>query len=97
MHWVLYDDPGETRALSGEVPRSGELPNGIRQGRNSWGDIGYRGPDPPAGPEHRYYLHALAVSAALDLPPGADATQVRAAARPRILAEARYLGTYGRP
>ncbi|MGD0547258.1 MAG: YbhB/YbcL family Raf kinase inhibitor-like protein, partial [Terracidiphilus sp.] len=41
VHWVLYDLPAGTLALAEGLP---QLPEGARQGRNDFGDLGYGGP-----------------------------------------------------
>jgi len=96
VHWVLYDLPGSARSLAEDQPRTPDLPGGARQGKNSWGALGWNGPSPPPGRPHRYYFRIAALSAPLGLPAGATRAQVEAAMRGKILAEATWLGTYGR-
>lgn len=97
VHWVIYNIPPTARGLGEGVPRTETLPDGARQGRNSWDEIGYQGPSPPPGKPHRYILHLYALSRPLDAGPGLTARDLEAAIRPHVLAEASYLGTYGRP
>ncbi len=96
VHWVIYDLPASTRELADGLPRVETLPDGSRQGRNSWDEIGYQGPSPPPGKPHRYILHLYALSAPIDAAPGLTADAVRSAIRSRVIATATYLGTYGR-
>jgi Raf kinase inhibitor-like YbhB/YbcL family protein len=61
VHWLLYDIPAETNALTADVAKHG-LPAGARQGVNDWRRAAYGGPSPPVGC-HRYFhkLYALDV------------------------------------
>jgi Raf kinase inhibitor-like YbhB/YbcL family protein len=89
-HWLLWNiDPGISVVERGKVPR------GAAAGRNDFGTLSYRGPDPPSG-THRYFFRLYALDAPLDLPPGADRRQLEAAMKGRILAEAEMRGYYDR-
>src|SRR5262245_23664196 len=44
VHWVIFNLPGDLRALEGGVPAQEVLPNGARQGKNDFGAVGYGGP-----------------------------------------------------
>ena len=96
VHWVLYNIPGTARGLPDHLPRSEVLPEGMRQGRNSWDEIGYRGPSPPPGKPHRYIFHLYALSQPARLLPGLTASALQDLIRPHLLATATYVGTYGR-
>ena len=96
VHWVLYDIPGSTRELPEGLPRAETLPDGARQGRNSWNEIGYQGPSPPPGKPHRYILHLFALSGPTGAAPGLTAAALAEATRSRIVSTATYLGVYGR-
>ncbi len=96
VHWMLYDLPGGARSLAEDQPRTPDLPGGAHQGRNSWGRVGWNGPSPPPGPPHRYIFRLSALSAPLGLPAGATRDQVEAALRGKVLAQATWMGTYGR-
>ncbi len=90
-HWIVYDIPPEVTQLAEGAPPPG------RQGRNSWGRIGYGGPCPPPGPAHHYVFRIYALDIpSLGLPDGATKAQVLAAMEGHILAQATLVGTYGR-
>jgi Raf kinase inhibitor-like YbhB/YbcL family protein len=59
-HWVAWDIPADTTSLPLGVPRDSET---LQQAVNDSGRTGYDGPNPPAGPPHRYVftVHALPV------------------------------------
>ena len=96
VHWVLYDLPGTAKGLPEGVRPDAVLPDGSRQGRNSWKKLGYGGPSPPPGKPHRYFFRLYALREPLGLAPGLGAQEVEAAARARALESAEFLGTYGR-
>ncbi|MBN1247802.1 MAG: YbhB/YbcL family Raf kinase inhibitor-like protein [Anaerolineae bacterium] len=96
VHWVLYNIPSDVAGLSEGVPAEETLQNGIRQGQNSGGRIGYAGPCPPSG-THRYFFKLYALDAALTALP--DRTQKDAlleAMEGHILGEVALMGTYAR-
>lgn len=96
IHWVLYDLPAGAKELPKDVSKQENLADGARQGRNSFGHIGYGGPCPPPGPAHRYYfrLYALDQKPALDA--GAKRADLERAMRGHILAQTEFMGRYQR-
>ncbi|HVB33998.1 MAG TPA: YbhB/YbcL family Raf kinase inhibitor-like protein [Patescibacteria group bacterium] len=96
IHWVLYDLPPAARELPENLPPEGELPSGARQGRNSFGRVGYGGPCPPPGPAHRYYFRLYALDRKTGLGAGAGRADLDRAMRGHILAQAELMGHYKR-
>jgi Raf kinase inhibitor-like YbhB/YbcL family protein len=96
VHWVIFDMPGSLRGLPQNVPKSEQLGDGSRQGRNDFRKIGYGGPCPPAGAAHRYFFKLYALEAKLNLKPGATKKEVEQAMQGRILAQGEYVGRYSR-
>lgn len=95
-HWVLYDLPGSTGKLEENRARTPILESGAKQGKNSWGRIGWNGPSPPPGKPHRYFFRLYALSAATGLAPGADRAALDRAMKGKVLGESQWMGTYGR-
>lgn len=95
-HWILWNLPPQATLLPEGVPLSEALPNGTRQGRNDFQRLGYGGPCPPPGRPHRYFFKLFALDARLDLKPGATRRQLDAAMQGHVLAQAQWMGTYGR-
>ena len=95
-HWVLYDLPAGTASLPEDVPKSEELPNGARQGRNDFRRIGYGGPCPPPGKPHRYFFKLYALNSKLNLKPGSTKADVEKAIEGHILAKGELMGKYAR-
>ncbi len=96
VHWVIWNQPPATHSLPEGVPRREQLDNSGRQGRNSFGKIGYNGPCPPAGQTHRYFFRIYALDQKLDLPAGASRSQLDAAMKGHIRAQSEYMGTFHR-
>jgi Raf kinase inhibitor-like YbhB/YbcL family protein len=98
IHWVLYDIPAGSTGLPAGLPHAPQLADGSRQGRcwgvHHFGRHGYQGPQPPAGPAHRYRFTLTALADRLGLPEGASAPDLLAAMADLRLAEAVLWGTY---
>ncbi|MGE0257136.1 MAG: YbhB/YbcL family Raf kinase inhibitor-like protein [Alphaproteobacteria bacterium] len=93
-HWAAYGIPSRATGLPAGFSRNPTA--GVRQARNDFGAVGYRGPCPPRGSTHRYRIELYALSRpTLDLPPGAPAAAVTGAASPYVIARAQLTGTYG--
>jgi Raf kinase inhibitor-like YbhB/YbcL family protein len=87
-HWTLWDLP----------PTSRGIPAGTKwakQGRNSFGDIGYAGPCPPSG-RHRYVFTVYALKQKLGLRRGASVAEFLRVLPRRVLGTATVTGTYSR-
>jgi Raf kinase inhibitor-like YbhB/YbcL family protein len=93
-HWVLFNLPAQARAMGENTPRQDELPNGGLQGKNSFGNVGYGGPCPPAGKAHRYFFRLYALDIVLDLQAGAEKSEVLAAMKGHVLGEAQLMGRF---
>ena len=96
VHWVLFNLPADARELAEAVPTSGTLTNGAKQGTNDFGNLGYGGPAPPRGKQHRYFFKLYALDRTLDLATGATKDRLLAACQGHILAEAQLMGKYQR-
>lgn len=95
-HWLLFNQPSDSRELPEAVPTQNELSNGALQGKNGFGVIGYTGPCPPSGPAHHYRFTIYALDQALDLMAGASRKQVIDAITGHILAWGQLIGMYQR-
>lgn len=93
-HWLLWDIPVSTRSLP-----EGMQPGSIgKSGTNDFGESRYGGPCPPRakGP-HRYFFRLFALNApSLGLAAGAQRPALAKAMRKHTIAEAAYMGRYGR-
>lgn len=92
-HWVVYNIPGESRGIQGKQPRDSVLHDGTLQGVNSFGTVGWDGPDESMpDQELEFRLHAL--DSKLSLPGGASHSDVLEALEGHVLAAARLTGRY---
>lgn len=88
-HWVVYDLP-----VNDTIPE-GAMGLGT-DGVNSWGELGYGGPCPPAGDPHHYILRIYALNVVLDWPEGIDKVGLLTTVEPNILDFGVLTGLYGR-
>jgi len=93
-HWLAYGlHPRPTSLTEGVGSASILL---LLAGENDFGDLGYGGPCPPGGEEHRYVFRLLALDATVGLESGADRAAFDEAVAPHVVAEARLTATYAR-
>ncbi len=96
VHWAVFNLPAEADGLPGGIAPGPQVQAGGRHGSNTWGELAYGGPCPPAG-RHRYVFTLYALDSSIDLDPGATREQILQAAEGHILASAETTGTYQRP
>ena len=94
VHWVIYDIPANVRGLPEGVPKSIELQNGARQGWNDFRKIGYGGPCPPRGSNHRYSFRLYALDRYAQLPASGSKSDLEREMKGHILAQAELVGRY---
>lgn len=95
-HWTAWNLPSNLRILPEGLGKETRLPDGTEQGRNDFRRNGYNGPCPPPGKPHRYYFKLFALDTKLDLKAGAGKKELEAAMKGHILAQAEWMGRYGR-
>jgi Raf kinase inhibitor-like YbhB/YbcL family protein len=93
--WVMWNIPAKRQELEENIPKIDELPDGVRQGVNSNGQIGYTGPYPPSG-THRYYFRLYALDKMLDLAGEVSKENLLDAMNGHVIAEGSIMGTYQR-
>lgn len=91
-HWVAWDIPVTTTSLPAGVAREDAS---LKQATNDFGREGYDGPNPPAGPAHRYVftVHALPVES-LEADPADPHVGTRFAIFTQQLGSASLTATY---
>lgn len=95
-HWVLWNIPTSWPGLLQRFPQVPEF-QGARQGRNTYGTLGYDGPEPPPGESHRYLFKLYALDRELKLVAGAPGPQLERTMDGKILAVTGMKGLYTRP
>lgn len=95
-HWIVYNIPPNSGMLEKFMPINKYLGNGSIQGKNDFGRIGYGGPCPPRGEEHRYYFRLYALDNKLENEHIDSRDKLLGAMEGHILEETDYMGRYGR-
>lgn len=93
-HWVIFNLPATTTSLPENVAKTGSLPDGSKQGQNSFGNTGYNGPAPPPGKTHHYIFTVYALDATLTLNAGVSENDLESAIPGHQLAQGQLTGTY---
>jgi len=94
-HWLVYDIPKDMAQLDPELSHADVLPSGIKQGVNDSGEIGYYGPNPPAGKKHQYIFRIYALKDEPGLNVAMRKSEFREAiAKKGIIARAEVSGFY---
>jgi len=92
VHWVAYGISPRAHGLA-----EGQK-EGLVEGKNSWGRLGYGGPMPPKGHGvHHYHFRVYAVDAELGGAPGMTKAELLSAIAPHVIAQGEIVGTYLRP
>ena len=93
-HWIVYNLPDDCHELEKVIPIERHIDNGAIQGKNDFGKIGYRGPCPPEGEEHRYFFRLFALKK--KLPPESidSGSEFYQAVNGLVLDKAEYMGKY---
>lgn len=97
VHWVAWNIAASVTALPPTLQKHPRLtePEGVLQGRTSYGSVGYFGPRPPVGdPAHRYHFQVFALDKKLDVLPGANRDDVLAAMKGSVLAKGKLVGRF---
>ena len=95
-HWVVFNLGADVSELPEDFAKSPLASGSAKQGVNSFKNIGYGGPCPPANKQHRYYFKLYALDITLNLQPGASKIDVEAAMTKHMLAIGQLMGTYQR-
>ncbi len=97
-HWVMYNIPASTTALTDGAGNGRNAPGGSAQGMTDFGTKGYGGPCPPVGDKpHHYHITVFALKVdKLDVPGNATSAMVGYNLNANKLGVARVTGLYGR-
>lgn len=95
-HWVIYNLPVDLNGLQEGIPKTAAISGLGIQGVNSFRKVGYDGPCPPRGANHRYFFKLYALDLAPSLPSGLDSAGLQRAMQGHILARGQGMGTFQR-
>ena len=91
-HWVAYNIPGTTSALSENASKKG-MPAGSAQGLNEGNKPVYMGPCPPIG-SHRYFFKLYALDTVLTGLKNPKKADVQQALQTHVVDSTQLIGTY---
>lgn len=94
IHWIVYNLPADNNGLEANIPRQKHLKNGATQGKNDFDKIGYGGPCPPKGEEHRYFFRLFALKKKLPPESANKEKDFYKAIKGLVLEEAEYMGKF---
>lgn len=88
-HWLIWNIPatkGEFVIPEG-IPKTEQVTSPLKgvQGKNDFGKIGYAGPCPPKGEEHRFFFNVYGFDAPLSLRAGANRQELEKAMEGKVV------------
>ena len=97
VHWLVINIPSQMTSLE-EGASGRKMPAGSQELLNSFGEIGYGGPQPPKGTgEHSYVITVYALTVdKLDLRADALLPEFKKALEGKVIGSASITGFYGR-
>jgi Raf kinase inhibitor-like YbhB/YbcL family protein len=98
VHWLAWNIPASITSVPEGVQEQPRLsdPDGVLQGRNTHGSMGYYGPKPPVGePAHHYHFQVYALDTMLDVPFGSDRDTLLKAMQGHVIGKGEVVGKYG--
>ena len=98
VHWLVVDIPRSANNISEGASRSDKMPAGSIELQNSFGAIGWGGPQPPQGTgvhKYEFLLYCLNVEK-LNLSPHVDLAGFNKAIQGKVITTLRLEGTYAR-
>ena len=97
VHWLVINIPAQATSIE-EGASGKKMPKGSVELKNSFGEIGYGGPQPPKGTgDHPYVvtLYALSIEK-LDLGASTSLSAFKKAIEGKVIGSASITGKYGR-
>jgi Raf kinase inhibitor-like YbhB/YbcL family protein len=96
IHWLMWNME-LVSVVPESIPREPVVTSPIRttQGINSFRRIGYSGPCPPRGQDHRYYFKVYGLDTLLDIPPGSGKETLLKAMQGHVVQYGEAMARYG--
>jgi len=100
MHWIIYNIPATANGLAENIAKTASVTTGIlpsgtaTQGTNQFGNIGYDGPEPPAGTTHKYNYTVYALNVDPTIASGINKVTFLFSIYPNTIQSAYTSGTY---
>ena len=93
VHWVLYDLAPATKQIAEGAKNATSAGPGARDGKNDFGQSGWKGPCPPKG-RHRYFHKVYARDTVLGDRKQPTKAELEKAMSGHVLAKGELVGTY---
>jgi Raf kinase inhibitor-like YbhB/YbcL family protein len=93
-HWIIWDISASATGLSEGEAKQQFLPDASAQGKNSFGNFGYNGPNPPAGKVHHYIFKVYALDTLTLGKVTSSASDFDSLLKGHVLASGQLTGTY---
>ena len=94
VHWLVINIPADVNSIQEGASRSANLPQGAKELNNTFGSVGYGGPQPPPGTgphDYEVIIYALNVDN-IDLPEDITANELERVLQGESLATATLVG-----
>jgi Raf kinase inhibitor-like YbhB/YbcL family protein len=98
IHWMVINIPSTAHELPEGASQSTKLPSGSKELKNSFGTVGWGGPQPPPGSgihPYEFVLYALNTDS-LNLQESTSLSTFNKALEGKVLATAKLVGTFQR-
>lgn len=96
VHWLAANISPTMTGLPENMMKV-EMANGVIQGANATGKVGYFGPRPPReDPPHKYHFQVFALDTTLNLPSGYNRGALLDAMKGHVIAKGEIVGMYER-
>lgn len=92
VHWLIWNIPIKVNSISENISYTNEI-DGAIQGKNDFGKIGYKGPNPPSG-VHTYKIKVYVLDSILQLKEGASKESLEEAMKGHIIQTGLLNGKY---
>jgi len=94
VHWLIYAIPASARSLPEGIATKPNLPDKSKQGKNSAGKVGYRGPCPDPGKVHHYFFKLYALDYVPSLKAKGNIGDLETAVKDHVLDTAELIGRF---
>lgn len=98
VHWLAINIPKEVGSIAEGASGTAKMPKGAKELKNSFGELGWGGPEPPPGSgDHNYefIIYALNVES-LPLEANSSLAAFNRAIEGKVIAQAKLTGTFKR-
>ena len=98
VHWIVINIPQDAMSIEEGASNSNKMPDGSKELNNTYGYVGYGGPQPPKGSgPHKYEITIYALNVEkLELDVNMSLTTFKKAINGKVIASAKTIGIFER-